>query len=128
MIDAIPVGTVISYTNETLPSGWLKCDGTELLRSGYPDLFAVLGTKYGGSVTTFKLPDMRTRTIIGSGTSRTIGEVGGSETHTLTIDEIPSHSHKVFNSQSTSALEYSTSSAILTRSSLVLIPSVSLTA
>jgi microcystin-dependent protein len=107
MIDAIPVGTVISYTNETLPSGWLKCDGTELLRSGYPDLFAVLGTKYGGTATTFKLPDMRSKTIIGSGQNRSIGDVGGSETHTLTINEIPSHSHRVFNSQSTSALEYS---------------------
>ena len=107
MIDAIPVGTVISYTNETLPSGWLKCDGTELLRSGYPDLFAVLGTKYGGTATTFNLPDMRTRTILGSGQNRSIGDVGGSETHTLTVDEIPSHSHRVFNSQSTSALEYS---------------------
>jgi microcystin-dependent protein len=107
MIDAIPVGTVISYTNETLPSGWLKCDGTELLRSGYPDLFAVLGTKYGGTATTFNLPDMRSRTILGSDESRSIGVVGGSETHTLTVDEIPSHSHKVFNSQSTSALEYS---------------------
>jgi microcystin-dependent protein len=107
MIDAIPVGTVISYTNETLPSGWLKCDGSELLRSNYPDLFSVLGTKYGGSATTFKLPDMRSRTIIGSGQNRSIGDTGGSETHTLTIDEIPAHSHRVFNSQSTSALEYS---------------------
>ena len=107
MVDAIPVGTVISYTNETLPTGWLKCDGSELLQSGYPDLFAVLGTKYGGSATTFKLPDMRTRTIIGSGQNRSIGDTGGSETHTLTVDEIPSHSHKVFNSQSTTGLEYS---------------------
>jgi microcystin-dependent protein len=112
MIDAIPVGTVISYTNETLPSGWLKCDGSELLQSEYPDLFAILGTKYGGSITTFKLPDMRSRTIVGSGqnincTNRNIGDNGGSETHTLTVNEIPSHSHRVFNSQSTSALEYS---------------------
>jgi microcystin-dependent protein len=66
-----------------------------------------LGTKYGGTATTFKLPDMRSRTIIGSGQNRSIGDTGGSETHTLTIDEIPSHSHRVFNSQSTSALEYS---------------------
>jgi microcystin-dependent protein len=112
MVDAIPVGTVITYTNETLPSGWLKCDGSELLQSAYPDLFAVLGTKYGGNATTFKLPDMRSRTIVGSGqnincTNRTIGESGGNETHTLTVDQIPSHSHRVFNSQSTSALEYS---------------------
>jgi microcystin-dependent protein len=112
MVDAIPVGTVISYTNEVLPSGWLKCDGSELLQTDYPDLFAVVGTKYGGSTTTFKLPDMRSRTIVGSGqnvncTNRTIGDTGGSETHSLTVDEIPSHSHRVFNSQSTSALEYS---------------------
>jgi hypothetical protein len=55
---------------------------------------------------------MRSRTIVGSGqnvncTNRTIGDSGGNETHTLTVDQIPSHSHRVFNSQSTSALEYS---------------------
>lgn len=112
MIDAIPVGTVISYTNEILPSGWLKCNGSELLQSDYPDLFAVVGTKYGGSSITFNLPDMRSRTIVGSGqniecSNRNIGDTGGNETHTLTVNEIPSHSHRVFNSLSTSALEYS---------------------
>jgi microcystin-dependent protein len=112
MIDAIPVGTVIPYTNEIIPSGWLKCDGSELLQTQYPDLYSIIGNQYGGSSTTFKLPDMRSKTIIGSGqgtnlSNRNIGESGGTETHTLTIDQIPSHSHRIFNSQSTTALEYS---------------------
>jgi len=81
-------------------NGWLKCDGREISREQYPKLFSVIGTSFGvgDGVTTFNLPDARGRVLgaIGNGTglsSRTLGQSVGTETHTLTTNEIPSHSH-----------------------------------
>lgn len=62
-----PVGTIISYTGTYPPNGWLKADGSSVLRSSYPALFALIGTSFGaGSVpgTTFALPDYRGTTGI----------------------------------------------------------------
>ena len=62
-----PVGTIISYTGTYPPNGWLKADGSSVLRSSYPTLFALIGTTFGaGSVpgTTFALPDYRGTTGI----------------------------------------------------------------
>jgi microcystin-dependent protein len=61
------VGTIISYTGTYPPNGWLKADGSSVLRSSYPALFALIGTSFGaGSVpgTTFALPDYRGTTGI----------------------------------------------------------------
>lgn len=66
----------------------------------YTRLFNVISTLYGTGVddTTFNLPDLRGRVPIGSGnggglTSRNMGVIGGSETHTLSVSEMPSHNH-----------------------------------
>lgn len=82
------------------PAGWLLCDGTAVSRTTYSSLFSIIGTTYGvgDNSTTFNLPDLRGRVPIGSGqgsglTNRTLGGTGGSETHTLTVDEIPAHTH-----------------------------------
>lgn len=78
---------------------WLKCDGRSLSREEYKDLFDVIGTSFGSdSATTFKLPDLRGRVLgcVGQGTgltNRTLGGMVGSETHTLTQNEIPGHVH-----------------------------------
>jgi microcystin-dependent protein len=82
-------------------NGWLKCDGRSLSRAGYPKLFEVIGTAFGNDDSeTFKLPDCRGRVLgtIGTGsglTTRSLGAMVGAETHTLTVGEIPSHSHGV---------------------------------
>ena len=80
-------------------NGWLKCDGRSLNRVLYANLFEVIGTAFGNDDSeTFKLPDCRGRVLgtIGSGsglTARSLGAVVGAETHTLTVNEMPSHSH-----------------------------------
>lgn len=81
--------------------GWIKCDGRSLSRTTYSDLFEIIGITYGSdNATTFKLPDCRGRVLgaIGAGsglTSRSAGSLIGSETHTMTIPEMPSHSHTI---------------------------------
>jgi microcystin-dependent protein len=64
---AIPTGTLTAFAGATAPSGWLVCDGSAISRSTYSDLFTVVGTTYGAGdgSTTFNLPDLRGRVVVG---------------------------------------------------------------
>jgi len=81
------------------PNGWAFCDGSLLPISEYETLFNLIGTTYGGDgQETFALPDLRGRTPVHQGTGAglsayTMGEQGGTETVTLTTQQIPAHSH-----------------------------------
>ncbi|MGH9891014.1 MAG: phage tail protein [bacterium] len=81
------------------PVGWALCDGQLLSIAQNDALFALIGTTYGGDgQTTFALPDFRSRIPIhqgtgSSGTTYTIGENGGTETVTLTVNQLPAHTH-----------------------------------
>jgi microcystin-dependent protein len=89
-----PVGSLIQYVGATAPTGWLLCQGQILAISLYPSLFSVIGNVYGGNgVTQFALPDLRGRVALGASGSYPLGSAGGSETRTLTINEMPAHSH-----------------------------------
>ena len=82
------------------PRGWALCDGQLLPINQFTALFSILGTTYGGDGrTTFGLPDMRGRFVVHAGngpglTDRRLGGKGGSETVTLTTQQMPSHSHQ----------------------------------
>lgn len=68
----LPVGSIIDFAGNNIPSGYLECDGSEVLRSVYPDLFDAIGTTWGAGdgSTTFNLPDLNGRTLIGRTTTK----------------------------------------------------------
>lgn len=79
-----------------VPYGWLACDGQTLLIADYDTLFTLIGTTYGGDgVTTFKVPDLRGRMPVHTGSGYVIGQVAGTETVTLTSMQLPTHNHTV---------------------------------
>jgi microcystin-dependent protein len=77
-----------------VPQHWAACNGQLMSIQQNQALFSLLGTTYGGDgITTFALPDMRGRAPIHVGNGHTLGEKGGEESHTLTTNEMPSHTH-----------------------------------
>lgn len=95
-----PAGTIIMVGGST-PSGYLLCDGAAYdgTSATYAALWAAIGNTFGGTVqSAFNVPDFRGRVPIGAGqgsglSSRLLGAFGGSETHALSIAEMPSHTH-----------------------------------
>jgi len=110
-VTQVPAGIVSAFAGVTAPAGWLMCFGQAVSRTEYSALFTALSTTYGSGdgTTTFNIPDMRGRAIAGvdnmGGTaasrltstvlsaSNTLGATGGTQTHTLTSAEMPSHTH-----------------------------------
>jgi microcystin-dependent protein len=94
----LPAGTIIQSAAINVPVGWLICNGQSLSTSTYAVLFAAIAYTYGGNGSTFNVPDMQGRVGIGAGTgtgltTRNLGDRSGAETHTLTVNEMPSHNH-----------------------------------
>ena len=90
-------GSIVMFAGSVAPQGWLLCDGSAVSRSQYSALFDIVDTTYGegdGS-TTFNLPDLRGRVMIGASDSHPVASIGGEETHSLTENELPQHSHVV---------------------------------
>lgn len=95
---AIPVGTIAMFGAERDPEGWLRCDGRLLDRNAYAKLFAAIGTTHGfTNSTNFRIPDMRERSVVGTGNGSkyNIGDKGGNATITLSINQIPAHTHEI---------------------------------
>jgi microcystin-dependent protein len=82
------------FAGNFAPVGWAFCDGTMLSISQNTVLFQLIGTIYGGDgVSTFALPDLRSRVPMHMGPTFTLGQAGGEEQVTLTDGQIPAHTH-----------------------------------
>ena len=83
------------------PKGWAMCNGQLLPINQNQALFSLLGTTYGGDGrVNFALPNLQGRTPIHTGSGFTLGERGGEQAHTLTISELPTHTHSAKASSS----------------------------
>jgi microcystin-dependent protein len=88
------------------PKGWALCNGQLLPINQNQALFSLLGTTYGGDGrVNFALPDLRGRTPIHDGGSHTLGERGGEQAHTLSIAELPEHTHAMVATNDTATFD-----------------------
>jgi microcystin-dependent protein len=95
----VPPGVVLPYTGTVAPLGWYLADGSAKSRTNDAVLFAIFGTTHGigDGVTTFNLPNLQGKVPVGlSGSDTefaTLGQAGGEKTHTISVNEMPSHTH-----------------------------------
>jgi len=93
------MGTIVAWAPNFAPRYWSLCQGQTLSISSNTALFSLLGTTYGGNgVSTFQLPNLSGRVPIGAGQGAglptvVLGEIGGSQSVTLNINQLPSHTH-----------------------------------
>lgn len=97
------IGEIQAFSFNYAPRGWALCNGQLLAINQNQALYAILGNTYGGDgVTTFALPDLRGRTPVHVGQGVTLGQSAGEEAHTLTVNEMPQHTHQAMANQSNS--------------------------
>ena len=95
------IATILMFGGNFAPQDWAFCDGQSMPIGQYQALFSLLGTTYGGNgQTTFNLPDMRGRVPMHRGqgpglNNHSLGEQGGAQTVTLTLNQLPAHTHPV---------------------------------
>src|SRR6056300_175456 len=107
-IEGIPTATIVPWSDSSIPTGFLECNGAAVSRSTYADLFAIIGTTYGSGdgSTTFEVPDLQdnvavskspTKNLASTGGANTVtatGNVGGSTANaTLSTPQLASHAH-----------------------------------
>lgn len=93
------VGEIRIFAGNFAPTGWMFCEGQLLPISENETLFQLIGTTYGGDgESTFALPDLRGRVPIHQGNGFILAETGGAEEITLTVGQIPGHSHPLLAS------------------------------
>jgi len=96
------VGEIRMFAGNFAPWGWMLCEGQLLPISEYETLFNLIGTTYGGDgQETFALPDLRGRIPIHQGNGFVLAENGGVEEVTLTVNQIPSHTHNLIAASGT---------------------------
>lgn len=103
------VGEIRMFAGNFAPNGWMFCEGQTLPISENEVLFQLIGTTYGGDgQDTFNLPNLASRVPIHmgtgpDGTTYQIGEMAGTEQETLTVQQIPNHTHPVLATNASSS-------------------------
>ena len=107
-IEGVPTGCIIPWSDTSIPSGFLECNGAAVSRTTYATLFAITSTTYGSGngSTTFNLPDLKDNVPLGRSNSAALASTGGANTvgstgnvggstgaHTLVTGELASHTH-----------------------------------
>ena len=101
------MGTILAFAFNYAPKGWQTCSGQLLSIAQNSALFSLLGTTFGGDgQTTFALPDLRGRSLVGAGQGPGLsfisqGEIAGSESTTLLLANMPMHNHIIVPNQLT---------------------------
>jgi microcystin-dependent protein len=93
----IPTGCVWMFGMSNMPAGWLLCDGTLQQVTTFPNLFAAIGTNFGGDgVTTFGVPDLTDRFPVGQSVAKPIdGVPGGAAVASIAVANLPPHTHSI---------------------------------
>lgn len=113
------VGEIRMFAGNFAPAGWMFCEGQLLPISENETLFQLIGTTYGGDgQSTFALPDLRGRIPIHQGNGFILAETGGVEEVTLTVSQIPAHSHPLLGS-SANGTQASPANNVLATSTVV---------
>ena len=114
-IEGVNTGIIVPWSDSSIPSGFLECNGANVSRSTYSALFAIIGTTYGAGngSTTFTLPDLQDDCCISASPTKALASTGGANTvasngtlsgstasTTLSTPEIPSHNHNANPAQS----------------------------
>ncbi|HZN15157.1 MAG TPA: tail fiber protein [Acidimicrobiales bacterium] len=93
------IGEIRMFGGSFAPQGWLLCDGSRIPISEYEMLFTLIGTIYGGDgQSTFCVPDLRGRMPMHQGGGYYLGQTAGTETVTLTVDQLGGHTHQLMGS------------------------------
>ena len=108
-IEGIPSGTIVPWSDSSIPSGFLECTGQAVSRSTYATLFGIIGTTYGAGngSTTFNVPDLQDNVAVSKSGTKNLGSTGGANTVTstgnvggstanasLSTAQLASHSHQ----------------------------------
>ena len=111
------------------PKGWALCNGQLLPINQNQALFSLLGTTFGGDgQVNFALPDLRGRTPIHAGSGHTLGERAGEQSHTVSINELPAHTHVVNASSSNGDTPIPTGALLAAESTAIYAPAGNLVA
>jgi microcystin-dependent protein len=107
-IEGIPTATIVPWSDSSVPSGFLECNGAAVSRTTYADLFAIVSTTYGAGdgSTTFNVPDLQDNVPVGKSNNKALASTGGANTvtstgnvggstanATLSTAQLASHSH-----------------------------------
>ena len=107
-VEGIPSGTIVPWSDTSIPSGFLECTGQAVSRSTYATLFGIIGTTYGAGngSTTFNVPDLQDNVAVSKSGTKNLGSTGGANTvsstgnvggstanATLSTAQLASHSH-----------------------------------